>query len=62
MVMPSAPWPSAPVYDGFSGAPIWRGSRPSAPAMTSSSSALLATVSVMGPAWSTVISMGITPE
>jgi hypothetical protein len=39
----------------------WRGSSPSGPAITSSSSALSATLPVIGPRWSIVASIGIAP-
>ncbi len=58
--MPTMPRPSAVVYLSTRTL-YWRGSSPSAPATTSSSSALSATVAVIGPAWSIVASIGITP-
>src|SRR6266540_625307 len=60
MRTPSTPQSRASVYGATTGA-YCRGSRPSAPATTSSSSALSATDAVMGPTWSTVCSVGNIP-
>src|SRR3546814_2241847 len=58
--MPFTPRPKAAVYLSTLGA-YCRGSRPSSPAITSSSRALSATVRVIGPVWSMVISIGMMP-
>jgi hypothetical protein len=59
--MPLIFWPSAWVYEAAARAWPCRGSRPSGPAITSSNKALSATVAVIGPVWSSVSSIGITP-
>ena len=46
---------------GLDWPPYWRGSSPSGPASTSSSSALSSTVPVIGPVWSSVSSIGMMP-
>ena len=60
MRSPATPRPSAAVYLSTRTL-YWRGSSPSAPAITSSSRALSATVPVIGPTWSIVASIGIAP-